>query len=518
MNKPAPLSKLVINGSSLHPEVVSEVALNPDIQVELGTEAAHACQRSRQAIENILTSGKAIYGVNTGFGDLANVRISDGDLHTLQENLIRSHACGVGHALTEAVVRGTLLLRANALAKGASGVGPHLVQGLLDLLNHGVVPWIPEHGSLGASGDLAPLAHMALVLMGEGEAFYQGRRMPGGEALEAAGLIPLRLGAKEGLALTNGTSVMTSLGCLSVTRSRRLLITAAATGAMSVEALRGSDIPFRHQLAALRGHPGHIEAASILRSLIDGSEIREDHRDCAKVQDPYSMRCFPQVLGAGIDALHWIHSVLAIECNAATDNPLVVDGEALSGGNFHGAPLGYPLDLLAILLTDLSSMAERRTFRLLTTFLSDLPPFLTKQGGLNSGMMIPQYTQASLVAECKIRSGPASIDSIPSSADQEDHVSMATHAARKSRAVLGMAENVVAIELMTACQGLEFHLPLKPGKALQEVYGLVRTRVAPLEQDRQMAGDIEAIRQLIAEGEIARIVEPYLPEESWLRA
>lgn len=511
------MKKLLIDGSSLTPEVVSQVATNPEIQVELSPQAAEACRRSRQTIEDILSSGRAVYGVNTGFGDLASVRISDEDLHTLQENLVRSHACGVGHPFPEDVVRGLLLLRANTLAKGASGVGPHLVEALLGLLNAGVVPWIPEHGSLGASGDLAPLAHMALTLMGEGRASYRGELMDAGEALEKAGLEPLRLDAKEGLALTNGTPVMTSLGCLTIDRARRLLATAAAAGALSIEALRGSDVPFRHQLAALRGHPGHIDAAEVIRNLMEGSEIREDHRDCAKVQDPYSMRCFPQVMGAAIDALRWIHGPLAIECNAATDNPLIFDGEAYSGGNFHGAPLGYPLDLLAIVLTDLGSIAERRTFRLLTTFLSDLPPFLTKDGGLNSGLMIPQYTQASLVAECKIRSSPASIDSIPSSADQEDHVSMATHAARKAAAVLGMVENIVAIELLTACQGLEFHAPLKPGKALCEVYDLVRTRVEPLEQDRQMSTDIEALRQIVADGSVAALVQPYLPEGSWLR-
>lgn len=510
------MKKLVLDGKSLSPEVVARVANDPTIRVTLSRSAAKACRQSQRAIDRIVASGEVVYGVNTGFGDLARVRISDEDLRTLQENLIRSHASGVGHALSEDVVRAMLLLRANTLAKGASGVGPGLVESLLALLNNGVVPWIPEHGSLGASGDLAPLAHMALVLMGEGEAFYAGKRMKGGTALKKAGLEPIVLRPKEGLALTNGTPMMTALGCLALDRARRLLLTAAVAGSMSSEALRGSDTPYRAELAELRGHPGHIEAAALLRSLAEGSSIREDHRDCAKVQDPYSMRCFPQVLGAAIDAVRWIHRVVSIECNAATDNPLEVDGEALSGGNFHGAPLGYALDMLAIVLTDLGSIAERRTFRLLTDFLSDLPPFLTKNGGLNSGLMIPQYTQASLVAECKIRSTPASVDSIPSSADQEDHVSMATHAARKAAAVLGMVENVVAIELLTAAQGLEFLKPLKPGKAIRKAYGLVRERVAPLEQDRQMSTDIEAVRQLVADGSLARGVRRWVPRGSWL--
>lgn len=510
------MKKLVLDGNSLTPEVVARVATDPSIRVTLSRGAARACRRSQRAIDRIVASGEVVYGVNTGFGDLARVRISDHDLRTLQVNLVRSHASGVGHAFPEDVVRATLLLRANTLAKGASGVGPELVEALLALLNHGVVPWVPEHGSLGASGDLAPLAHLALVLIGEGEAFYRGRRMKGGTALRKAGLEPIALRPKEGLALTNGTPVMTALGCLSVDRARRLLLTAAVAGGMSTEALRGSDTPYRAELADLRGHPGHVEASALLRALVAGSAIREDHRDCEKVQDPYSMRCFPQVLGAAIDALRWIHQVVAVECNAATDNPLEVEGEALSGGNFHGAPLGYALDLLAIVLTDLGSISERRTFRLLTDFLSDLPPFLTRDGGLNSGLMIPQYTQASLVAECKIRSTPASVDSIPSSADQEDHVSMATHAARKAAAVLGMVENVVAIELLTAAQGLEFLKPKKPGKAILRAYSLIRERVAPLEQDRQLSTDIEAVRQVVADGSVARAVRRWAPRGSWL--
>lgn len=510
------MKKLVVDGSNLTPELVAKVASDSALKVSLAPRARAACRRSRAAIQRILASGEAVYGVNTGFGDLARVRISDGDLQRLQENLIRSHASGVGHAFEEEVVRGVLLLRANTLAKGVSGVGPEVVEALLAVLNAGVVPWIPEHGSLGASGDLAPLAHLALVLMGEGEAFYRGRRIPGGAALKAAGLRPHTLQAKEGLALTNGTPVMTALGCLTVVRTRRLLLTAAVAGAMSREALRGSDTPYRPELAALRGHPGHVDAAAVLRGLVRGSQIRDSHRECNKVQDPYSLRCFPQVLGAAIDACRWIHGALAVECNAATDNPLEIGGEALSGGNFHGAPVGYPLDLLAIVLTDLASISERRTFRLLTSFLSDLPPFLTRNGGLNSGLMIPQYTQASLVAECKIRSTPASVDSIPSSADQEDHVSMATHAARKAAAILGMAENVVAIELLTACQGLEFLRPLRPSRALRQVVDLVREKVAPLEEDRQMSTDIEAIRQLVASGAVAKAVRRFVPRESWL--
>ncbi len=511
------MKTLTIDGKSLTPDLVEQVATNPSIRVRLAPRAKAACKKSRKAIDTIVNSGKVVYGVNTGFGDLAKVKISKTDLRELQENLIRSHAAGVGKPYSDQVVRGTLLLRANTLSKGASGVGPELVEALLALLNSGVIPVIPEHGSLGASGDLAPLAHLALVLMGEGEATFQGKRMPGGKALKKAGLKPHVLSAKEGLALTNGTPVMTSLGCLTVERARRLLLTAAASGALSHEALRGSDTPFREELATLRGHPGHIDAAAVLRSMVSGSQIREDHRECEKVQDPYSMRCYPQVLGAAIDAIRWIHQVLSIECNAATDNPLVVEGEALSGGNFHGAPLGYALDMLSIVLTDLGSISERRTFRLLTDFLSDLPPFLTKQGGLHSGMMIPQYTQASLVAEAKLRSHPASVDSIPSSADQEDHVSMATHSARKAGAVLGICESIVAIELMTAAQGLEFLKPLKPGNALRKVYNAIRKRVPPLEEDRQMSTDMEAITELVADGSLAKLVNRWVPKDSWLK-
>lgn len=494
---------LSLDGNSLTPQEVVQVATQGR-KVRLAPAARSRVKACHKELQALVESGAAVYGVNTGFGDLASVRIPDSDLAELQVNLIRSHAAGVGHPIAEEVARGMLVLRANTLAKGASGVRPVVIEAILGLLNQGVTPYLPEHGSLGASGDLAPLAHMALVLLGEGEAFYQGERLPGGEALERAGLEPIALGPKEGLALTNGTPLMTSYACLAAGRARSLAEAAAIAGAMSIEALRGSDRPFRAELAELRGQPGHLRAAALLRHLMDGSQIREDHRDCGKVQDPYSMRCFPQVLGAFLDALAYVEGPIRHECNAATDNPLIVDRDAFSGGNFHGAPIGYPLDLLAIILTDLGSIAERRTFRLLTTFLSDLPPFLTKNGGLHSGMMIPQYTQASLVAECKLRSHPASVDSIPSSADQEDHVSMATHAARKAYEVVGMVENIVAIELMAACQGLEFQRPLKPGKALARVYQKIRKEIPALEGDRDMSKDMEILRGWVAQGEISR--------------
>lgn len=509
------MGALSLTGEDLTPELVVEIAEDPRRVVKLSPAARKACRAGRKVIEGMAAGGTAVYGVNTGFGDLARVRIPPGDLDALQVNLVRSHAAGVGEPYPEPVVRGAILLRANTLAKGASGVAPELVDALLALLGSGVVPVLPTHGSLGASGDLAPLAHMALALMGEGEATYRGERLPAAEALARAGLAPIRLGPKDGLALTNGTPVMTALGCLAVVRARRLVLTAALAGAMSLEAMQGSVVPLSDALARLRGHPGHVEASAILRALMDRSEINAAHAGCSKVQDPYSMRCFPQVLGAVIDALRWIHGVLAIECNAATDNPLVVDGRTLSGGNFHGAPVGYPLDLLAIAVTDLASIAERRTFRLLTSFLSELPPFLTRKSGLNSGLMIPQYTQASLVAECKLRSHPASVDSIPSCADQEDHVSMATHAARKALDVVAMAETVVGIELVCAAQGLEFQKPHRPGRGVEAGYRVLRRAVAPLGDDRFLAPDLEAARRLVADGTLARTVGEFMPRGAW---
>ncbi len=507
---------LVLDGGSLTPAEVERAVLAPGLSVVLAPSAREACLRSRSALERMVEGGAAVYGVNTGFGDLARVRIPDQDLERLQTNLVRSHAAGVGRPMAAEVVRGAMLLRANTLAKGASGVRPELIDTLLALLAGRVVPVVPEYGSLGASGDLAPLAHIALLVLGEGEAWYRGELLPGAEALARAGISPMRLAAKEGLALTNGTPVMTSLGCLAICRATRLLATAGLAGAMSTEALRGSDGPFRPEIAELRGHPGHREAASMLRAFMHGSEVRASHATCTKVQDPYSLRCFPQVLGAAIDAVRWIHGVLSIECNAATDNPLVVGDQVATGGNFHGAPVGYPLDLLAIVMTDLASIAERRTFRLLTQFLSELPPFLTRQSGLNSGLMIAQYTQAALVSQGKLQSHPASVDSIPSSADQEDHVSMAAHAAQKAMVAVELAEKAVAIELLVAAQGLEFHLPLRAGSAVEAARERIRREVPPLAEDRVLAGDMARVEAMVTSGEMSGIARSAAWENGWL--
>jgi histidine ammonia-lyase len=442
--------------------------------------------------------------VSTGFGQLSSVHIDAADAAQLQVNLLRSHAIGSGEPLDAEVVRGMLLLLASSLRRGYSGVRVELVELLLGLLERDVVPVIPRRGSVGSSGDLAPLAHLGLVLIGEGEALVGGERLPGAAALARAGLSPVTLQAKEGLALINGTHLMAAAGGLALRDARRVLDAAVVAMALSLEAFMGSTVPFDGRLHAVRGQPGPARVAERLRALLAGSPVVASHADCGRVQDPYTLRCAPQVLGAIADALDYAAGALERELTAVTDNPLVFadTGDILAGGNFHGQPLSLPLDHLALAMTELASFAERRVYALLTPGYAGLPPFLTPHPGLSSGLMIAQYAAAALVNECQVLSHPAGAGSIPTSAGMEDFNSMGAFAALKARTVVGHAAHVVATELVCACQGLEFHRPLRTTEALEGALARVRERVPRLEEDRSLAGELDALAVALRTGDL----------------
>ena len=498
-----------LTGSALSLEQFAEVAAG-GARVVLSAAARENVAAARAVIERAVASGAAVYGVNTGFGNLANVRIADADLETLQERLVLSHAAGVGEPLADEAVRGMLLLRANTLAKGHSGVRPLLIDGLLALLNADLLPEVPSRGSVGASGDLAPLAHLALPLLGRGRVRRAGRFVPAAEALRDAGLAPVRLAPREGLGLVNGTQAMSSLLALAVLEARRLVRMADLIGALSTDALRGTDAAFDARIHAVRPHPGQLASARNLWSLMQGSGIRDSHRSGdVRVQDPYSIRCMPQVHGAVRDTLADVERRLLIEMNSATDNPLVfaAAGEALSGGNFHGEPMALAADFLAIALAELASISERRTEKLTNDTFSGLPPFLVANAGLNSGFMMAHVTAAALVSENKGLAHPASVDSIPTSADKEDHVSMGMWAALKCRQVAANARQVLAIELLAAAQGLDLLRPLRSSDRLEALHGAVRRVVAPWDEDREMAPDLAAADRLLAGGEIPGLAE-----------
>jgi len=477
-------------------------------QAALATEARERMLASRSVIEEVVAAGRTVYGVTTGFGDLADVRIDPAHTADLQRNLVRSHAAGVGAPLPTDVVRAMLVLRANALAVGLSGVRVAVAELLCAMLNARIHPLIPSRGSVGASGDLAPLAHLALVMIGEGEAEAGGSRMPGGAALERSGLRPLTLEAKEGLALLNGTQLMAGIGAMAVADSMRLGETADVIGAMSLEAMEGTGVAFAERLIAARPHPGQAASARHLRRLLAGSEIGAAHRDSPhRVQDAYSLRCMPQVHGAVRDAIAQLERVVSIEINAATDNPLVFpptadlpEGEVISGGNFHGEPLALALDYAKAAVTELASISERRTARLTDGHHSGLPPFLSEHPGVESGLMIAQYTAAALVNELQTLAHPSSIDTIPTSADQEDHVSMGATSALHLLDVLDRASTVLAIEGLCAAQGLDFRAPMRPGAGVARAHALVRSAVAHLDADRPPAPDISAVRELVVSG------------------
>ncbi len=477
--------------------------------VALPESAWPAIERSRALIESALASGKAIYGVNTGFGKLAQTRIPDNELKHLQRNLVLSHAAGVGKPLDDGVVRLVIALKISGLARGYSGVRGVVVERLLELLNRNVLPEIPEQGSVGASGDLAPLAHMSAVLIGEGRAKLNGETMSARAALAKTGIAPLELEAKEGLALLNGTQVSTALALVNLFAAEANLEAAFIAGALSTDAVKGSDTPFDARIHAVRGQPGQIVAAATLRGLMAGSAIRQSHVDCTRVQDPYSIRCQPQVLGPCLDTLRHVAGVFAIEANAVTDNPLVFEnGDVLSGGNFHAEPVAIAADALAIAIAEMGALSERRIALLIDSSLSELPPFLTEHGGVNSGFMIAHVTAAALASENKSRAHPASVDSIPTSANQEDFVSMATHAARRLTDMNANTANILAVELLAAAEGIEFRRPLKSSPALEAAHALLRARAPRFEQDRFFAPAIAAAAELVR----ARAFERLLPD------
>jgi histidine ammonia-lyase len=452
---------------------------------------------ARAVVEAAVAEDRAVYGVTTGFGHLADVHIPPADAAQLQVNLVRSHAVGSGEPLPEDVVRGMLHALAGSLRRGYSGVRAEVVELLLAMLERGVTPVIPSRGSVGSSGDLAPLAHLALVLIGEGEASHGGERLPGGEALSRAGLEPLTLAAKEGLALINGTHLMAAAGGLALLEAQRVQEAAIVAVALSLEAFKGSTGPFDARLHDLRGQPGPERVAARLRALLDGSQVVASHADCGRVQDPYTLRCAPQVLGAVDDALVYVAGALQRELGAVTDNPLVFGDDILSGGNFHGQPLSLPLDHLALAMCELASFSERRTYALLSPSYAGLPPFLTPHPGLSSGLMIAQYAAAALVNECQSLAHPAGAGSIPTCAGQEDFNSMGAWAALKARRTVELASHVVATELVCACQGLEFHRPLRTTDALEAEVARVRAIVPRVEEDRSLSAEISQLAEVI---------------------
>jgi histidine ammonia-lyase len=495
---------LELNGQSLSLEQVTEVARGAG-RVRLGAEARARVEASRALVERIVAEGRVVYGVNTGFGKLSDYSIPREELRELQLNLVRSHACGVGTPLSVEETRAMMLLRANVLALGYSGARPLVVETLIEMLERDVVPVVPEKGSVGASGDLAPLAHLALACIGEGESFYAGERMTSADALARAGIRPIALEAKEGLALLNGTQALAAVGALSLVRAEQLARGSDVAGAMSLEALRGTPAAFDARLHAARPHPGQTQAAAHLRELLGQSEIRASHlENDPRVQDAYSLRCMPQVHGAARDCFRHARAAVEIETGAATDNPLVFadTGELISGGNFHGAPLALQFDFAAIALTHLLNISERRIERLVNPDMSEgLPPFLTSHPGTSSGFMIAQVTAVALLNEMKVLAHPATTDNLPTSAGKEDHVSMGMTAATKFRSIVANAEYVLAIELLAAAEGLEYHAPLKPGVGVRRAYELVRAYAPRLTRDRALSPDIERLAAAVRRGE-----------------
>jgi histidine ammonia-lyase len=492
-----------IDGNSLSLNDVIEVAYK-NKKVKIADGAIEKILASRKFVEDIINSGEVVYGVNTGFGALSTVTIPVEQIEQLQHNLIKSHSCGVGEEFDIPTTRAIMLLRANTLAKGYSGVRIFLIETLLDLLNNGIHPLIPSKGSVGASGDLAPLAHLALVLIGEGKAIYKGKSLPGAEALKQAGLAPINLKAKEGLALINGTQVMTALGVLNLDKAISVGKIADIAGAMTLDAIKGTPKACYPQIHEIRPHAGQIASANNILKLTHDSQIVASHTTCPKVQDPYSIRCIPQVHGASKDTFNYVRKVLEIEVNAGTDNPLVFaeNKEILAAGNFHGQPVALAMDFLTIALAELANISERRIDKLIAPMFSGLPMFLIENSGLNSGLMITQYTAAALVSENKMYATPNSIDSIPTSCDKEDHVSMGTNAANKVGKVLKNTSYVLAIELLSGCQALDFCLPKLPGEGIKAAFDTIRVKVPRVTEDRIFKNDIEEIYQLITSNEI----------------
>ena len=505
------MQTLSIDGNSLTLAEVREVA-DHRRHVALAARAHKNVEKTRALVESLLESDRIAYAVNTGVGKLSDVRIRPNQIRELQVNLVRSHSTGVGEPLPEGETRAMMLLRANSLSKGNSGVRPLVIESLCSMLNHGVHPVIPSQGSVGASGDLAPLAHLALAAIGEGEAIYEGKRLPASDALRKSGLKPLILEAKEAISLINGTQAMLAVGALTISAAEILTDSADVIGALSLDALLGTDVAFDERIHRARPHPGQLQTAANLRRLLAGSPLRQSHIDCKRVQDAYSIRCMPQVHGAVRDALAHCRSVFEIEINSAVDNPLVFaaknGGEIISGGNFHGQPLAFALDFLAIALSALAGISERRIERLVNPALSEgLPPFLASGAGLNSGFMLAQVTAAALVSENKVLAHPASVDSITTSANKEDYVSMGMTSALKLKKVLQNTTNVLAIEAAAAAQALDLRAPLRTSPRCEKAKAAIRKVSPPVTQDRVLAGDFVALAALIETGDLARVLQ-----------
>lgn len=514
------MKDLVLDGNSLNLKKVWDWAHSEGGKLKLAEKSKAKVREARKYVVKLASGKAAVYGVNTGFGLLSDVKIEKNKLAQLQVNLIRSHAVGVGNALSLPEAKAAMLLRTNTLAKGYSGVSLELLEKLIAIQNAGIIPWIPEQGSVGACGDLAPLAHMALVLIGEGRCWYEGQWMDSAKALKKAKIKPHELGAKEGLSLINGTQIMTAIGALVLQEALMLAKTADIAGALSLEAFRGTDVAFSKEIQKVRPHPEQAACAKNLRRLMGKSQIAESHKDCGKVQDPYSFRCMPQVHGASRRFLENVVSVLETEMNSATDNPLVflpsemgkkgsgpLGGEIMSGGNFHGEYVAIAMDTAGIALAELANISDLRVQKLINPAISGLPAFLTPDPGLNSGLMITQVASASLVSENKSLAHPASVDSIPTSADKEDHVSMGVTAARKARQILINLRHVLAMEFLAGSQGIELLRPLKTSKALEAVQTQIRTRVPPIKQDRIFHHDIMALTEMVGKGQILAAAE-----------
>ncbi len=500
---------LTLDGQSLTLAQVDRFLHDGYSSVEVSSGARAAVKRGRAFVEQLLARNQPVYGVNTGFGKLASVRIPDEQLDRLQLNLIRSHACGVGEPLPLPVVRLAMLLRVNSLVSGNSGVRQDVVDAFVALLNSPVAPWVPRKGSVGASGDLAPLAHIALTLLGEGKAYRHGKLGKAAAALKKAGLKPITLKAKEGLALINGTQIIQAIGLATICGMERWIKVCDAAAALTLEAMRGSDSPFDPRVAAIRPHPGHALVARNMLKMLQGSAIRESHRENdPRVQDAYSLRCVPQVHGAARDGFAFVKQIFERELNAVTDNPLLFpeDGDVISAGNFHGQPLSQALDFLAILMSELGSISERRTEQMVNPDLSNLPPFLVQGSGLNSGLMIAQVVAAALASENKVFSHPASVDSIPTSANKEDHVSMGVTAALKAAMVFENLQHIVSIELLAGRLALDYHKPLKAGSNVEAIADALRRVVKPLKQDRVLHDDFASVREVVESGGIDRVL------------
>ena len=502
------MEKIFIDGNNLTLEEFVEVA-RMGKEIELSQEAIAKVEKARALVDKLVDENKVVYGITTGFGKFSDVVITGEETKTLQRNLIISHACGVGNPLEEEVVRGIMLLRANALSKGFSGIRLSTLNTLVEMLNKKVHPIIPEKGSLGASGDLAPLSHMVLVMIGEGEAIYEGKRMSGKEAMAKANIQTVELTSKEGLALINGTQVMTSIGALTIHDSIVLSKTADIAASLTMEALNGITDAFDPRVHSVRAHEGQINTAKNILSILENSSMTTRQGE-VRVQDAYSLRCLPQIHGGSKDCFKYVKEKIEIEMNSATDNPLIFvdEEEVISGGNFHGQPMALSFDFLGIGLSELANISERRLERLVNPSLSNgLPAFLVKKGGLNSGFMIVQYSAASLVSENKVLAHPASVDSIPSSANQEDHVSMGTIAARKAREILGNARKVLAMEILAACQAIDLRDNKGLGKGSNIVYNIIRESIPFMEDDRVMYSDINKSEDILKTGEIVSEVE-----------